>query len=466
MERDSLDAAPRLPELAGCRPTLRVHTAEEADAFVRTCRDAGYAFIRFEIADMAGLSRGKTVPLAHVAGYLRTGLNLYGGMLALDSYSIPVRNSGYNEERNYSDCIMIADTESLTPVPWLPATARVLCDTMWYDGVPQHALPRLVLKHVLARSAALGYDVMMGHEYEFYVVDSTTRKPVFDGQPIFVTERTHQLPAIDRLISVLQAQGIDIITSNVEHGPGQFEINYAASVGVRAADQAFIFKNTVKEYLRKEGLLATFMTKPYKGISGSCCHFHVSLLDRKSGTNVFLDAQDELGLSGRCRSFIQGILDHTRASMALWSPTPNCYRRIRPRTYAPSNISWGVQDRSASVRVKASRDHNTHLEVRVPGALSNPYLVAASAIAAGLLGLVGARPLAPSSDIPKEDDNRFEKLPTEIYEALQALEEDAAIRDVLGEEFIRVYVAMKRQESARLRDSIPEAEIAEYFDAY
>ena len=152
--------------------------------------------------------------------------------------------------------------------------------------------------------------------------------------------------------------------------------------------------------------------------------------------------------------------------MAIWSPTPNCYRRIRPRTYAPSNISWGIQDRSASVRVKASRDANTHIEIRVPAALSNPYLVAASAIASGLLGLVQARTLTSSADGPKEDDAQFEKLPTEIYEALGALEEDSAIRSILGEEFIRVYLAMKRQEAARLRDAIPAAEISEYFDAY
>ena len=98
---------------------------------MQLCSDAGYQSVRFEVADMAGLSRGKTVPLSHVAAYMGTGLNLYGGMLALDSYSIPVRGSGYNEERNYSDCIMIADTSTLTPVPWLTATGRVLCDTMW-----------------------------------------------------------------------------------------------------------------------------------------------------------------------------------------------------------------------------------------------------------------------------------------------------------------------------------------------
>jgi glutamine synthetase len=233
-----------------------------------------------------------------------------------------------------------------------------------------------------------------------------------------------------------------------------------------AADQAFIFKNSVKEYLATEGMLATFMTKPYKGLSGSCCHFHVSLVDRENGRNAFLDESDELGLSATARHFIQGVLDHARAGMALWSPTPNCYRRIRPRTYAPSNISWGIQDRTASVRVKASRDEQTHIELRVPGALSNPYLVAASTIAAGLLGLIGQATLLPPAAGPKEDDDRYAKLPTEIYEALEAFEADQPLVDLLGQEFSRLYLAMKRQEAARLRDSIPPAEIDEYFELY
>jgi glutamine synthetase len=447
-------------------PRIRLHTPQEAAEFVDACRTAGYDQVRFEVADMAGLSRGKTVPLAHIAGYLKTGLNLYGGMVALDSYSIPVRGSGYNEERNYADCVMIADTKTLGPVPWLPRTGRVICDNMWYDGTPQMALPRLLLKKMLRYASSLGVDVMMGHEYEFYVVDAQTRQPVFGGQPIFVTARTHQLPEIGRLIEMFQQQGIDIITANVEHGPGQIEINYSARVGIEAADQAFVFKNTVKEYLATQGLLATFMTKPYKGLSGSCCHFHVSLLDRATGKNIFLDPDAEHGISGACRSFIQGVLDHTRACMALWSPTPNCYRRIRPRTYAPSNISWGVQDRSASVRVKASRDENTHIEIRVPAALSNPYLVAASAIAAGLDGYARQRELMPSGEGPKEDDSRYQKLPTEIYEALDALEGDEVLGGLLGPEFIKVYLQMKRQEAARLRDEIPAAEVAEYFELY
>jgi glutamine synthetase len=243
------------------------------------------------------------------------------------------------------------------------------------------------------------------------------------------------------------------------------EINYGALDGVAASDCAFVFKGTVKEYLAKHGLLATFMTKPYKGLSGSCSHFHISLID-KAGSNAFLDPDDENGMSETFKRFIQGVLDHMPAAMAVWNPTPNCYRRIRPKTYAPSNVSWGVQDRSASVRVKASRDQSTHMEVRVPSALSNPYLVAATTIAAGLLGMEQERQLIPAGSGPKEDDDRYAKLPTEMHDALDAFESDTALREMLGEEFVKVYLSMKRQEMARLRDEIPAAEINEYFELY
>ncbi len=447
-------------------PPLRTATREEAEAFVALLREQGYDYLRFELADMAGMSRGKTIPVEHVAGYMVSGLNLYGGTVALDSGSVPVRGSGYNEEMNYQDGIMIPDVTTLTPVPWLERTGRVICDTMWYDGTVQLASPRMLLKKMLMIADQMGYKAMMGHEYEFYVVDAETREPLFPGQPIFATARTHQHPAIDDLIRTCKDQGIDIITYNVEHGPGQIEINYSAEVGVAASDTGFVFKNTVKEYLATKGLLATFMTKPYKGLSGSCSHFHISLLEKDTGNNAFLDLEDPDGMSATFRSFIQGVLDHTRGAMAVWNPTPNCYRRIRPRTYAPSNISWGIQDRSASVRVKASKDKATHMEVRVPSAMGNPYLIAASTIAAGLLGILQKRELMPSGQGPKEDDSSYAKLPTEFSDAMDALEADGALCELLGEEFVKVYLAMKWQENARLRDEIPAAETNEYFELY
>jgi glutamine synthetase len=442
------------------------HTPETAKALAESLAENSVEFVRFELPDLAGLSRGKTVPIGHVEDYVKNGLNLYGGTVTLDSNSIPIAGVGYNEDVNFTDCLMVADPDSVSNVPWLANTARVICDTRWYDGRPQIAAPRMVLKSVLAEAAKLGYGVKMGHEYEFYVVDLETRKPLYTGQPIFVTSKIHQHPALDKLMRVLNASGVDMITANSEHGPGQWELNFAALTGVAAADRAFVFKNTVKEFLLTEGLLATFMTKPYKGISGSCSHFHVSLYDLATGNNVFLDNEDKDGMSALMKNFVQGILEHAPAAQALWNPTPNCYRRIRPHTFAPSNISWGVEDRSASVRIKASKDKRQHLEVRVPSALSNPYLTAAATIAAGLLGVKNNSTLAPERAGLKEDDPSFAKLPTEMHESLAALSADTALIDMLSPEFVKVFTTVKNAEMLRLRDEIPAAETNEYFDNY
>jgi len=442
------------------------HTPQSAKDFAQNLRENSVEYVRFELPDLAGLSRGKTVPIDHVESYTLNGLNLYGGAVTLDSNSLPIAGTGYNEDVNFADCLMVPDPDTVSNVPWLANTARVICDTRWYDGRPQEAAPRTVLKRLLAAAAALGYGVKMGHEYEFYVVDLQTRQPIYSGQPIFVTAIAHRYPQLDKLMRVLGQSGIDMITANGEFGPGQWELNFAALDGIAAADRAFVFKNTVKEYLRTEGLLATFMTKPYKGLAGSCSHFHLSLYDLATGDNLFLDPAHPDGMSALMQSFVQGILDHAPAAQAIWNPTPNCYRRIRPATFAPSNISWGVEDRSASVRIKASKDHRQHLEVRVPSALSNPYLTAAATLAAGLLGVQAKAVLAPERAGLKENDPAFAKLPTEMHEALAALAADTAFAESLGADFIKVFSTVKAAELRRLRDEIPAAETNEYFDLY
>ena len=442
------------------------HTPDSAKELAQTLRENSVDYVRFELPDLAGLSRGKTVPIDHVEAYTRDGLNLYGGTVTLDSSSTPIEGTGYNEDANFVDCLMVPDPETVSNVPWLSNTARVICDTKWYDGRAQQAAPRMVLKNALAEAAELGYGVKMGHEYEFYVVDLATRQPLYQGHPIFMTSLIHQHPAMDKLMRVLHASGVDMITANGEYGPGQWELNFSALDGIAAADRAFVFKNTVKEFLRTEGLLATFMTKPYKNLAGSCSHLHLSLFDLATGKNLFLDASDKDGMSALMKSFTQGILDHAPAAQAIWNPTPNCYRRIRPHTFAPSNVSWGVEDRSASVRIKASKDKRQHLEVRIPSALSNPYLTAAATLAAGLLGVKAGSKLAPERAGLKEADASFPKLPTEMHEALAALAADTALVEAIGPEFVRVFTTVKNAELSRMREDIPAVETNEYFELY
>jgi glutamine synthetase len=433
---------------------------------VKKLRSDGTQYVRFELPDLHGTSRSKLVPIDAVEGYARGGLNLYGGTLGLDTASNVVPGTGLNEEINYADTKLFPDLETMRRIPWLPNTARVICDVHHLDGSPVKGSPRAVLKALLAEAAGMGFEVVMGHEFEFYLLDRDSRQPLFGGYQIFNTTRNLYVDALLRILDQLRAVGIDIITHNCEYAPSQFEINYGPAAGIAAADKAYTFKNAIKELAHREGHLATFMSKPFAGSAGSGCHVHVSLLNRKTGANVFLAESDPDGLSAAARSFCAGIIAHARAMMPLIGPTPNCYHRLKPHTFAPSNISWGIEDRTALVRVKASRDKATHHEMRGASAISNPYLSAAAVLAAGLLGIREKLPLAPAVAGPSEEDQSLPKLPQSLEQALDHLEADRPFRDMLGADFITLFTAVKRYELARFRSAITDWERNEYMEVF
>lgn len=439
---------------------------DRVSQFIADLKSNNVEYVRFELPDLHGVSRLKVVPIDKVEGYVRQGLNFYGGTLALDTASMVVAGSGYHAERRYRDHLLFPDLDTLTPVPWLPHTAKVICDPYWSKNEPLAIAPRLVLKALLDQASQMGFDVMMGHEFEFYLLHQETKQPLFDGLHIFNHIRNQYVPEIDQLLDYLRKSGIDIITHNCEYAPSQFEINFGCARGIQAADKAFTFKNAVKEAAHRLGYLATFMSKPFQGMAGCCCHFHLSLWHKGTDQNAFFDPQAEYGLSQTATAFIQGILDHAPAMMPLIGPTPNCYRRLKPHTFAPSNISWGVEDRSAMVRVKATGDSGTHLEMRAASGLSNPYLSAAATLAAGLLGLRNNNPLQPMVDGPSEDDPTLPKLPSTLEAALDNLAADIEMQSILGDEFCRLFTKVKSFELARFHDHITEWEKTEYMDIY
>ena len=366
---------------------------------VRAWREQGVRYVRFELPDLHGTSRSKIVPLAHVEGFAASGLNMYGGAVTLDTASSVVDGTLYNEEVLYADQFLVPDPETAAIVPWAESTARLICDGYWADGTPQRAAPRQVLARLVERAREMGYLVNAGLEYEFYVLDGETAEPTFGGIHIFNSIRNTYIPVIEQVLDQMSEAGIDIITANSEYGPSQFEINYAPAIGVAAGDTGFTFKNGVKAIAHQLGYNATFMTKPFADQSASGCHVHVSLLDKDTGENVFLDPEDSDGLSAVCRQFIRGMLDHAGASMALLAPSLNCYHRFVPHHFAPSNVSWGVEDRTALVRAKNPRDENTHLENRLGTGLSNPYLALAAVVAGDCWGW---RPACPRPLLVRE----------------------------------------------------------------
>jgi glutamine synthetase len=445
-------------------------TAEEQSVAVEHVLDGwlhqGIRTVRFELPDMHGTSRSKLVPIENAAHFSREGLNMYGGIVVLDSRSDVVPGTLYHEEISYADQRLWPDPSTAAIIPWAEATGRMICDTTWDDGRPLAAAPRHVFRRVLERCRELGYEPLMGIEHEFYVLDRETQQPLFEGYHIFNTVRNTWTPAIERIVTDMRALGIDIITANCEYAGSQWELVYAPVTGMAGPDQAFTFKNGVKQIAHLEGVLATFMSKPFGGGAGSGAHNHIGLLALDGGENALADASDEWGLSQIGRQFIAGQLRHAPSIYALLAPTINCLKRRRTHTFSPTNVSWGFEDRSALIRIKGGSSESKHVENRAPTGLSNPYLATAGLLAAGLLGIMEELELEPPARGPAEEDPSKPQLPTTVEESLRLLEGNEKIVELLGDEFVRAYGVMRRYELQRFADHVTDWETNEYLELY
>jgi glutamine synthetase len=415
---------------------------------------------------MHGTSRSKLVPIEHATRFAEEGLNMYGGTVVLDSHSDVVAGTLYNEEVAYGDQRLRPDPATAAIVPWAEATGRMICDTEWDDGRPLEAAPRRVFRRVLEHARALGFEPLVGIEPEFYLLDAATKQPLFEGHHIFNTVRNTYVPLVERIVSEMRAFGVDIITANCEYAGSQWEINFGPSAGIAGPDVAFTFKNGVKELAHKEGLIATFMSKPFADSAGCGAHNHIALLRRDSHENAMPDPDNEWGLSKIGQSFVAGQLRHARAIYTLLAPTVNCLKRRRPHTFSPTNVSWGLEDRSAFVRVKGGALRSKHIENRAPTGLSNPYLACAGLLGAGVLGVVDELELEAPARPPAEADDSKPPLPMTVEESLAALEADERIVELLGAEFVRAYGAMRRHELQRFADHITDWERDEYLELY
>jgi glutamine synthetase len=434
--------------------------------FMQVLQAKNIRFLRFELPDTAGMSRAKVVPIDKVERYLQRGLNFYGGTIGLDSASGVVVESGVHGDINYRDQKLFADLDTVQVIPWLEDTAKVICDGYWSEDEPVAGAPRMLLRRLLERAEGLGYRVKMGHEFEYYLLNAETHEPLFGGVHIFNSVRNHYVPLMDTLLDNLRGVGIDVITHNCEYSPSQFETNFGPAIGLAAADKAFTFKNAMKELGHRGGYLVTFMTKPATAMAGCGCHVHLSLENADGGGNAFQGDASAGGMSDVMRSFTEGVLAHAQALMPLIAPTVNCYRRYRPHTFAPSNVSWGVEDRTAMVRMKDVGTDDTHIEIRAGSGLSNPYLSAAGVLAAGLLGLEAKPQLRDPVDGPAEENASLDPLPRSFDAALAGLAADKAMQDILGADFTKVFLAVKQHELARFHDHVSDWERDEYMELY
>jgi glutamine synthetase len=439
--------------------------------------DQGVDVVRVVYPDFFGTDRGRDIPVDALPNVMEHGLAFCRAIYHTTPLGDVTPVAG-GLASGLPDIIVYPDLATLAPLPWEPGVAQCIGDAYEADplghGRPVLCAdsPRSVLKRVVGLCQEIGLTGVMGPELEFFLLEragdgdplssSTWRRyGEAQGNVYVVGRRGDPDNVLVQLLRQIKALGVNATAANHEFCSGQFEINLLHSEALDAADRAFRLRAAVKELARQNGLMATFMGKPFNDEGGSGFHLHVSLVG-EAGGNLMGDPDGEHGLSELAHQAIAGVLRHAPAIAALANPTVNAFKRLRPDSLAPFLIDWGLDNRSAMVRIPPERGGSARLEVRLGDASANAYLIAAAVLAAMYLGVKQGL----SAPAPLEgygyDPAAATPLPSSLEAALDALASDLALREALGEQFVDAFLDFKRGEVDRFRTWVTDWEFREY----
>jgi len=442
--------------------------AEEVRRHMERLAAQGIDIVRVAYPDLIGTDRARDVLLDHLPSACDHGLAFCRAVYHTTPRGDVVPIEG-GLDAGLPDVVVRPDLATAVPLPWEPGVAWCLAEvTDPATGLPAPESPRDLLRAVLGRCTEQGLRPVVGPELEYFLCEPDPaneggwrRYADAPGNVYTAGQRGDSEGHLVRTLRHLRDLQVGVIAGNHEFCGGQFEINLIHSAALDAADRAFRFKSAVKELARVEGKLATFMAKPFNDEGGSGFHVHLSCED-DDAHNTFDDPAGPYGLSATARHAVAGILAHAPALAALLNPTVNSYKRFGPDTLAPWLIDWGLDNRSAMVRIPPERGSGARLELRLGDASANPYLLIAGTVAAALLGIrAGQEPPAPL-DGYGYDASAAPRLPDSLPAALDALESDEALGELLGKEFVASFLAYKRNEVERFQRHVTDWEFGEY----
>ena len=410
------------------------------------------------IGDLNGIMRGKRVTRDQWNDACESGVALSIALFACDMTSDIWDTPYVNMDNGYPDMHLFPDSP-VRRVPWEEGCGFCFGKALGMDHNPVPIDPRGVLVEQLERAAALDFEVTIGAELEFYLLDPETLQPRDVGNQFYGLLRAAELehvlgPIRDGLAGV----GIRIEQSNPEYAPGQVEVNMRYCDALQAADNVVAFRSLVKEIAAKHGYLATFMAKPFGPESGNGCHTHHSLW--RDGRNLFADDTGRLSKPGK--NYLAGMQRRMAESALSSSTTPNAYRRRRPYTFCPTNNCWGNDNRTVGLRVIDGSPQSARVEKRDGSADCNPYYLIGCEIAAGLEGIEnGFEPKHFTEGNGYELDGAG-PLPLNIDDAIELARSSEFMRSVLGEDRLSILTVQAERESGFLQDHVTSLEIERY----
>jgi glutamine synthetase len=469
---------PRAPRAAGRPSPPRARDAvlpadHPGAATLRTVESASR--VKVAITDIDGILRGKYVHPDKFTSARESGFGFCNVVFGWDSGDVCYDNATYTGwHTGYPDALARIDPTTGRNVPWDAGVPFFLADFEDGQGRPLGVCPRQGLKRVLAHAAALGFRASCGLEFEWFNFQETpdtwaakghmAPTPLTPGMFGYSLLRAgrHQ-PFFEALMEELAAFRVPLEGLHTETGPGVFEAAILYSDALEAADRAVLFKSSVKEIGRRFGIMPSFMAKWSSTLPGCSGHLHQSLW--RDGKNVFHDPRDPARMSDTFKSYLAGLLRALPEILPFFAPTVNSYKRLVDGYWAPTKVTWGLDNRTVALRVIPGTPKSTRVEVRVPGSDVNPYLAVAAAVAAGVYGVeheleLTPAPVAGSAYLVKD----AERLPRTLQEATQRLADSKLAHEILGEELVDHFVRTRQWEWRQFQDAVTSWELQRYFE--
>mgnify|MGYP000069416368 CR=1 FL=1 len=430
--------------------------------------------VKLAITDIDGVLRGKYISTEKFLSAVQGNVGFCNVVFGWDMADVAYENSAYTGwHSGYPDAPVRIDVSSFRSIPWENNIPFFLCELI---DAPTHSAavcPRGLLKGLISQSEQAGFTPLFSQEFEWFNFEETPNsvheknfqnlKPLSPGMFGYsILRSTLRNDFFDALFGQLSAFGIPLEGLHTETGPGVYEAAIAYSGILEAADRAVLFKSSVKELAYKKGIMATFMAKWDENLPGCSGHVHQSLWDTQQEKNLFYDG--EKGMSELFQHYIAGQLHCLPHILPMLAPTVNSFKRLVEGAWAPTTLTWAVDNRTVALRALPGSKKASRLETRVVGSDVNPYLAMSACLAAGLYGIKHKLTLQAATVGNGYADESFGRLPGNLQKATQAMKESPVAKELFGEEFVNHFVATREWEWAQYNRVVSDWEKKRYFE--
>jgi len=429
--------------------------------------------VKLAITDIDGVLRGKVISFEKFRSIVEKGFGFCDVVFGWDAGDRAYDNAEFTGwHTGYPDAQAMVDIATFRRVPWEGDIPFFLAD---FRGAASDVCPRGLLRRVIGQATAAGYDAYFSQEFEWFnyraAADDPGRRRFIDMQPMtsgmfgYSIVRASQNSAyFHDLFDSLRRWGVPLEGLHTETGPGVYEAAITYAETLEAADRAVLFKTGVKEIAHRHGILPTFMAKVSETLPGCSGHVHQSLWTSDRSRNLFHDASDPRGISALMENYMAGQLHCLPHILPMIAPTVNSYKRLVEGAWAPTTLTWAVDNRTVALRALPGGANSTRLETRVVGSAANPYLAMAVCLAAGLYGIRQGLRLPPETKGSGYADKRNGVLPRNLWEATQAMKASPLAAELFGELFVNHFIRTREWEWRQFGQVVTDWELKRYLE--